>query len=190
MEIRKNLLLEIFIEHIDVVEKSRERLINEIDQVCHICIQALKNGRKIIFMGNGGSAADCQHLAAEIVGRFIKKRKALPAIALTTDTSILTSIGNDFGFEDIFARQIEALVNSGDIVIGISTSGNSINIIKGIMIAKEKKAITVCFSGKSGGKLGKVCDLTIQVPSDNTARIQEMHILIGHIICEMIDEAF
>ncbi len=186
MDIKK-----IFFEHKELVNHILEsNFLEEVKKLGNICIKALKDDKKIIFMGNGGSAADCQHLAAEIIGKFFKKRKALPAIALTTDTSILTSIGNDFGFEDIFTRQIEALANSGDVVIGISTSGNSINIIKGILVAKEKKAITVCFSGKSGGKLGKICDLTIQVPSDNTARIQEMHILIGHIICEMIDEAF
>lgn len=186
MDIRK-----IFFEHKELVDHIFEsNFLDEVNKLGKICIKVLKDDKKIVFMGNGGSAADCQHLAAEIVGRFIKKRKALPAIALTTDTSILTSIGNDFGFEDIFTRQIEALTNSGDVVIGISTSGNSINIINGILVAKEKKAITVCFSGKNGGKLGKICDLIIQVPSDNTARIQEMHILIGHIICEMIDEAF
>ena len=129
-------------------------------------------------------------MTAEILVKFSKKRKALPAIALTTDTSILTAIGNDFGFEEIFARQIEALANSGDVTIGISISGNSMNVIKGILVAKEKNAITVGLSGQSGGKLGKICDLTIKVPSENTSRIQEIHILIGHILCEMIDEVF
>ncbi len=141
-------------------------------------------------MGNGGSAADCQHIAAELVGRFKSEREGLPAIALTTDTSILTAIGNDYSFNEIFARQIEALANKGDLVIGISTSGNSENVIRGILKAKKIGCYTVGLLGKDGGKLKNLVDLAIIIPSNNTPRIQECHILIGHIACEIVDKEF
>ena len=140
-------------------------------------------------MGNGGSAADCQHLAAEFVGRFTRERRALPSIALTVDTSILTAIGNDYGFDAVFSRQIEALANQGDVVIGISTSGNSPNVLNAMLVAKEKGCVTVAFTGETGGKLAPLCDLTLKIPSKVTARIQEMHILCGHILCDIAEEA-
>jgi D-sedoheptulose 7-phosphate isomerase len=158
--------------------------INELGENLRAC---LKSGGKILLMGNGGSAADSQHIAAEIVGRYMRERPGLPAIALTTDTSILTSVGNDYGFEHIFSRQVEALCTAQDIVIGISTSGNSANIVAGIKAAKRAGAYTAGLSGAGGGKLADLCDLTLAVPSTGTPRIQEAHILIGHILCELLE---
>jgi len=175
-------------EHIKVVELVKCELIGEVETIGSKCKDALDHNHTIFFMGNGGSAADCQHLAAELVGRFVKERKGLPSIALTTDTSILTAVGNDYGFEKIFTRQIEALVKPGDVVFGISTSGNSPNIIDAIYTAKEAGALTIGLTGRGGGVLKEICDHCLVIPSDNTARIQEAHILIGHIICEIIDE--
>lgn len=147
----------------------------------------LAKGAKILWMGNGGSAADSQHMAAEIVGRFVKERKGLPSIALTTDTSILTAVGNDYGYEHVFSRQVEALCNAGDVVIGISTSGNSANVVRAAKVAHELGAYVVGFTGEQGGKLAEIADCMIKVPSKTTARIQECHILVGHILCECID---
>ncbi|HQR51474.1 MAG TPA: D-sedoheptulose 7-phosphate isomerase [Methylophilaceae bacterium] len=147
----------------------------------------LNNGNKILLMGNGGSAADCQHIAAEIVGRYKRERRGLPAIALTTDTSILTSVGNDYGFQHIFSRQIEALCARDDVVIGLSTSGNSANVVAGIEAAKQAGAYTVGLTGAGGGRLADLCDVTLAMPSSDTPRIQEAHILIGHILCELAE---
>jgi len=152
--------------------------------------KALELNKKIIFCGNGGSAADSQHLAAEFVGRFVKERKSLPAIALTTDSSIVTAIGNDYGFDKIFERQIESLGVEGDVLFGISTSGNSLNVINAFKLASKKNISTVSFTGKDGGKLKNLSDLNINIESLNTARIQEMHILLGHILCELSDDIF
>jgi D-sedoheptulose 7-phosphate isomerase len=149
--------------------------------------QCIKNGGKILLMGNGGSAADSQHIAAEIVGRFKKERKGLPAIALTTDTSILTSVGNDYGYHYIFARQIEALCKPEDLVIGITTSGNSVNVVNAIEAANAIGATTVGMTGGTGGKLSLLCKHNIVVPSNVTARIQEAHIFIGHSLCEILE---
>ncbi len=148
----------------------------------------LKSGHKVLFFGNGGSASDSQHLAAELVGRYEKERRGLPAIALSTDTSILTAVGNDYGFERIFERQIEALGSSGDVAYAISTSGNSKNVLSAVTKAKSIGIKTIGLSGRSGGQLNSMVDLSIVVPSDKTARIQESHIMIGHIICERVDE--
>jgi D-sedoheptulose 7-phosphate isomerase len=147
----------------------------------------LKNGGKILVMGNGGSAADSQHIAAEIVGRYKRDRRGLPAIALTTDTSILTSVGNDFGFDYIFSRQVEALCNPADVVIGISTSGNSANVIKAIETAKQIGATTVALTGGTGGKLAAMCDFSLIMPSSDTPRIQEAHIFVGHSLCGLLE---
>lgn len=147
----------------------------------------IKNGGKILIMGNGGSAADSQHIAAEIVGRFKKERKGMPAIALTTDTSILTSVGNDYGYDYIFARQIEALCRPEDLVIGITTSGNSANVVRAMEAAKEIGATTVGLTGGSGGKLNALCDFNLIMPSAVTARIQEAHIFVGHSLCEILE---
>ncbi|WP_315054490.1 D-sedoheptulose 7-phosphate isomerase [Chryseobacterium indoltheticum] len=149
---------------------------------------AISLGKKLLIFGNGGSAADSQHIAAEFSGRFIKERRGLPAIALTTDTSVLTAIGNDYGFDEIFRRQVEAIANKGDVLLGISTSGNSQNVIKALEYGKLIGCKTFGLSGNSGGEMNNCCDLNILVPSNVTARIQEMHILIGHIICEIVDE--
>ncbi|MEN6414731.1 MAG: D-sedoheptulose 7-phosphate isomerase [Veillonellales bacterium] len=173
-----------------VVEAVQNGCLADIEKFAQICQAALKNGRTIYFCGNGGSAADCQHLAAEFVGRFVKERHGLPAVALTTDTSILTAVGNDYGFDQVFARQVDALVRQGDVVVGISTSGNSANVVRAMDKARLQGAKTIGLTGQQGGKLAKCCDLCLQVPSQVTARIQEAHILIGHIVCELIDEEF
>ena len=147
----------------------------------------INKGGKILICGNGGSAADSQHIAAEIVGRFKKERKGMPAIALTTDTSILTSVGNDYGYDYIFARQVEALCRPEDLVIGITTSGNSANVVRAIEAAKAIGATTVGFTGGTGGKLNALCDYNLVMPSSVTARIQEAHIFVGHCLCEILE---
>lgn len=159
----------------------------QILEVGRIIAQALKDGNKLLLFGNGGSAADAQHIAAEIVGRFKKEREALPAIALTTDTSILTAVGNDYGFERVFERQISALCMPGDVVIGITTSGNSPNVVRGLAKAHDLGATTVAFTGRDGGKVVEVAHYSFVVPSYDTARIQECHITLGHVLCEIID---
>ncbi|MBP2654179.1 MAG: gmhA [Firmicutes bacterium] len=181
-------LADIFFDHLDTIKKLQENSLTAIEELSKYCCQALSDGHTIFFMGNGGSAADSQHLAAEFVGRFQKERRGLPAIALTTDTSILTAVGNDYGFDKVFSRQVEALVRAGDVVVGLSTSGNSPNVVKALEVAKEAGAVTVGMTGRTGGKMADICDLCIKVPADITARIQEAHILIGHIVCELVDK--
>ena len=149
--------------------------------------ECLRAGSKLLFFGNGGSAADAQHLAAEFVGRFVLERRALPAVALTTDTSILTAIGNDYGFDRVFSRQIEALGQAGDVAIGISTSGNSPNVIAGLKQAKSHHLKTIGLAGRDGGLLRGGCDIALIVTSANTARVQECHITIGHLLCELVE---
>lgn len=173
-------------EHQAVIARL-EPLLPVISDVANEMRACLARGGKILIMGNGGSAADSQHIAAEIVGRFKKERKGWPAIALTTDTSILTSVGNDYGFDFIFSRQVEALCTPLDVVIGISTSGNSKNVVKAIETAREIGAKTVALAGGTGGKLATMCDYNLTMPSDDTPRIQEAHILIGHSLCEMLE---
>ena len=177
-----------FLDSIETKRAFLEMYKDRIVEVGLIMAQALLDGNKILFFGNGGSAADSQHLAAEIVGRYKKERKGLPSIALTTDTSILTAVGNDYGFDVIFERQIEALCTPGDVAIGISTSGNSPNVIKGLMKAQDLGATTIAFSGKQGGKVVDIAHYSFVVPSYDTARIQECHITLGHTLCEIIDE--
>ena len=160
------------------------QVINLIENVA----QCLKRGNKVLFFGNGGSASDAQHLAAEFVVRYHKQRSPLAAIALTTDTSIITAHGNDFSFDTIFDRQIQALAKQGDIAIGLSTSGNSANVINGVKIAKEMGCWTCAFTGDSGGQLLDLADESIRIPCDETARVQEGHIIIGHWLCEALDE--
>jgi D-sedoheptulose 7-phosphate isomerase len=164
-----------------------EPLFPAISDVGILMQNCIKNGGKILLCGNGGSAADSQHIAAEIVGRFKKERKGMPAIALTTDTSILTSVGNDYGYDYIFARQIEALCRPEDLVIGITTSGNSANVVRAMEAAKEIGAVTVGLTGGTGGKLLNLCDFNLVAPSNVTARIQESHIFIGHCLCEILE---
>ncbi|WP_420546507.1 D-sedoheptulose-7-phosphate isomerase [Nitrosopumilus sp.] len=152
-------------------------------------INSLKNGNKVIIFGNGGSAADSQHIAAELVGRYLCERKSLPAIALSTDTSILTALGNDYSFDQIFSRQCEGLVCKNDVVIGISTSGNSKNVINGLKLSKEKKAKTIGLLGNGGGIISKFVDIPIIVESSSTPRIQEVHRVVYHIICDLVEQS-
>jgi len=174
-------------ESIRVKRIILESLVPQIKELAEAVIEAYRAKKKVILFGNGGSAADAQHIACELVGRFEKERTALPAIALSTNTSTLTAIGNDYGYEAIFARQVEAFVKEGDIVIGISTSGDANNVLEGLKVAKEKGAKTVGLSGKSGGRLKDLVDLCLIVPSNITPRIQEAHITIGHIICGIVE---
>jgi D-sedoheptulose 7-phosphate isomerase len=175
-------------QHIATIQEMAVRNSADIEKFAAMCCKALKDGHVIYFAGNGGSAADSQHLAAELVGRFQKERRGLPSVALTTDTSILTAIGNDYGYEQIFSRQVEALVKKGDVVVGISTSGNSPNIVNALMKAKTLGALTVGMTGQGDGKMDTLCDLCIKVPAKVAARVQEAHILIGHTVCELIEE--
>ena len=161
--------------------------VEEVENVGKILSKALKNEKKVLIAGNGGSAADAQHFAAEIVGRFLKERSSLPAISLCTDPSIVTSISNDYGYDDVFARQIEGLGNEGDCFIGISTSGNSKNISRAIEVAKAKNICTVGLLGKDGGKIKSECDIALVVPSGSTPRIQEIHTFSVHLLCEIVE---
>lgn len=156
--------------------------------IAELLVQAFQKGNKVLLFGNGGSAADAQHIACELSGKFYLNRDPLPAIALTTNTSSLTAIANDYGYEEVFARQVKGLVREGDIVIGISTSGNSPNILRGIEQAKQMGAITIAFTGQ-GGKLKELTDFMLSVPSNDTPRIQEAHITAGHIICYLVEKA-
>jgi D-sedoheptulose 7-phosphate isomerase len=183
-EIRKQLQ-----EHRALIEILEREIAPTIAEMSSMISSALSSGSKLLIMGNGGSAADSQHFAAEIVGRFKMERKALPAIALSTDTSILTAIGNDYGFESIFSRQVEALAAPGDIVIGLSTSGNSQNILKALKIARDCGCNTIGILGKDGGSIKEVCDLALVIPSTNTPRIQEGHITVIHIVCDLVEKA-
>jgi len=162
-------------------------LLSQINKISSLIVEAYRREKKVILFGNGGSAADAQHIAGELVNRLYLEREALPAIALTTDSSVLTSIANDYDYSRIFARQVEALAKEGDVVIGISTSGSSSNVIEAVKTAKEKGAKTVGFTGNKGGKLAELVDFVISVPSDETPRVQESHITILHIICCLVE---
>ena len=179
-----------FSEHLKTAQATLEYITTPLEIAANLCIDTLKNGGKILIFGNGGSAADAQHIAAELVGRYKVERKGLPAIALTTDTSALTSIGNDYGYARVFDRQVEALANKGDVVIGISTGGSSGNVISALKLAKGMGCKTIGFSGRDGGEMNDVCNVNLVVPAEDTPRIQEMHIVIGHTICHLIDQAF
>ena len=179
-----------FSEHIKASQNTLDSIVDQIETASKICINSLKNGGKILIMGNGGSAADAQHIAAELVGRYKTERKGLPAIALTTDTSAITSIANDYGFLHVFDRQVEALAHKGDVVIGISTGGTSPNVVNGLTTANKMGCKTIGLSGKDGGDFNSICDVNLLVNADDTPRIQEMHILIGHTICHLIDQEF
>ena len=179
-----------FNEHLKTSKVTMESIGKLIEVAAEICIDSLKNGGKILIFGNGGSAADAQHIAAELVGRYKLERKGLSAIALSTDTSVLTAIANDYGYEHVFDRQIEALANPEDVAVGISTSGNSDNVINALKLAKNIGCKSIGLSGKSGGNINKICDVNLIIPSKDTARIQEMHILVGHIICHLIELEF
>lgn len=175
-------------ESIETKNQVLKTLVPQIEKAARVMIDALKAGNKILFFGNGGSAADSQHLAAELIGRYRKDRKSLPAISLTTDTSIVTALSNDYGFETVFARQIEGLAKPGDIAFGISTSGNSRNVIEGLEKAKEMRCKTIGLLGCDGGRIAEVSDVSIIVPCRATPRIQESHITIGHILCRLIEQ--
>ena len=179
-----------FREHLKTAQATLEYISDPLEIAANLCIESLKNGGKILIFGNGGSAADAQHIAAELVGRYKVERRGLPAIALTTDTSALTSIGNDYGYNHVFDRQVEALAKKGDVAIGISTGGSSGNVINGLQTAKELGCKLIGFSGRDGGEMNSLCDVNLVVPAEDTPRIQEMHIVIGHTICHLIDQAF
>jgi D-sedoheptulose 7-phosphate isomerase len=166
---------------------SDDELVGMIGGVASACVTALKDGHKVLFAGNGGSAADAQHMAGELVSRFAYDRPGLPAFALTTDTSVLTAIGNDYGYEHLFARQLEAVGAAGDVFFGISTSGRSPNVLKALDVARGKGIVTVGMTGHHGGQMPERCDYLLRVPSDSTPRIQEGHIAIGHAICQIIE---
>lgn len=187
-------MIAIIQEHVSASIAAKNRILNDpyllsqIQAATQLIIDAYKGGKKTLLAGNGGSAADAQHIAAELVARFYLERQGLPSIALTTDTSIITAVGNDYGFEHLFARQVEAYGNQGDVFIGLSTSGNSANIIKALETCKAKGISTIGLTGETGGKMAGLCDICIRVPSQQTPRIQESHILIGHIICYLVEE--
>jgi D-sedoheptulose 7-phosphate isomerase len=174
-------------DHEKVLAAVRELLVPEISRVAQCLIESIEGGRTIFWCGNGGSAADAQHIAAEFVNRFLIERPPLPAIALTTDTSILTSISNDYGYADCFAKQIKALGKGGDVAIGISTSGAAANVIKAVKVAREMGLKTVGLAGGDGGQLAKLADIALVVDAPSVPRIQEVHITIGHVLCDMVD---
>ncbi len=176
--------------HKETMEKTIEVMIPQIEEAIEIVIETLKRGNKVLLCGNGGSASDAQHIAAELSGRYKRERKALAGIALNTDTSAMTAISNDYGYDRVFDRQVEALAREGDLLIGISTSGNSLNVMSAFAMAKLLGCRTIGLSGKEGGEMNRICHLNLVVPSDDTPRIQEMHILIGHIICQAVDDAY
>lgn len=184
----QKIIQERFEEHLTVANAVMQSdILEQVERVAIAIKAALANGKKVLFCGNGGSAADSQHLAAEFVGRFQKERQGLPAIALTVDTSILTAVGNDYGFDKVFVRQVEALGNEGDVLVGISTSGTSPNVLAAVELAKTKGIYCVGMTAANGAKLAELCDECIAIPAKVTARAQEMHILIGHILCELVD---
>ena len=186
----KDLIQSEFFSHIDTAQSTLKLLVDDVSKACEMMIKALKDGNKIMVCGNGGSAADSQHFAAELSGRYKLNREAISCVALSTDTSAITAIGNDFGFEFIFSRQVEALAKHGDILLAISTSGNSANIIKAINVAKVKGCEVIGLSGKGGGQMSSCCNLNIIIPSSNTPRIQEMHLIIEHTICDILEREF
>lgn len=177
----------VFTEHAAVLERTQSAVEEPFAALLSHCISAIRSGNKIMFFGNGGSAADAQHLATELAVQYLEKRAPIAAIALTTDTSLLTAAGNDFGFEEIFARQVQALGRPGDVAIGISTSGRSPNVLQALKVAKDQSMIAAGFSGGDGGDMKEIADPLLIVPSKATPRIQEMHILIGHLLCAALE---
>lgn len=181
-------IIDIINDSIHIKEQILQTQIDKIIKAVRLIVSALQARGKVLIFGNGGSAADAQHIAAEFVGRFQKERKGLPAIALNTNTSVLTALSNDYGYEIVFSRQIEALARPPDVAIGISTSGRAKNVLLAIKKAKEMGIKTICFTGATGGELAKCASLSLVIPSSVTARIQEAHITIGHIICELVED--
>lgn len=186
----KDRITKIISESIDVKQQvlRNDDLITEVENIVEAIVQAFKHGHRIYFCGNGGSAADAQHLAAEFSGRFYKNRIALPAEALHTNTSYLTAVANDYGYDQVYSRLVEGITSKGDVLVGLSTSGNSPNIVEAFKVARERGVITIAFTGESGGEMKSMSDYLVNIPSKNTPRIQESHILIGHIICELVEE--
>jgi D-sedoheptulose 7-phosphate isomerase len=172
-----------------LLQQCAEELPGTAARIAEVAIEALRAGGTVAFCGNGGSAADCQHLAGELVGRFKRERPAYSSIALTTDTSILTAIGNDYGFDQVYSRQVEGLLRPGDVLIALSTSGNAENCVQAVRTARDKGVRTIGMTGRGGGKLAELCDLCLRVPHTETARIQEAHITIGHALCDLIERA-
>jgi D-sedoheptulose 7-phosphate isomerase len=177
-------------EHLKSVQALLDAKLGDIQRAGQMLCSALESGHKILLCGNGGSAADAQHIAAELVGRYEARRRAWPAIALTTDTSALTAVSNDYGYAEVFARQLQALANEGDLLVAISTSGKSPNVIKAVETARRLGCKTIALTGASAEPLNSLCDWAVAVPSDRTSRTQEAHIIIGHLWCEMIDQKF
>lgn len=175
--------------HLRLAERVRDELTDNCARIAQMLAATAQAGHTIFWCGNGGSAADAQHLAAELVGRFNRERRALPSVALNVNTSILTAVSNDYGYDDVFSRQVQGLVRAGDVLVGMSTSGNSRNVIRAVEAANDQGATTVGMLGRDGGRLASLCKYTITVPGDDTARIQEMHILIGHIFCDLIESS-
>lgn len=186
----KNTIEKEFLGHLETIQNVIETMSEPLEKASKLAVDTLKNGNKVLLFGNGGSAADAQHIAAELTGRYKTERRGLPGIALTTDTSALTAIGNDYGYDRVFDRQVESLASKGDLLIGISTSGNSKNVINAFNIGREIGCNIIGFSGRDGGAMNELCDVNLVVPSDDTPRIQEMHILFGHTICQIIDDNF
>lgn len=178
-----------FLEHEKLVHRvmGSKKLMKDLEDAAGLMKMILLSGNKIMFCGNGGSAADAQHWAAEIVGRFQKERAGMAGLALTTDTSILTAVGNDYGYDRVFSRQVEGLGREGDLLVGISTSGNSKNVVEAILMAKNMGIRTLGFTAKGGGKMAELCDILLAVPTENTARAQEIHEIMGHILCELVE---
>ena len=183
----RDTLAAIFDEHLEVAVATRAQLLPAIDELAANVIAAVEAGGKLIVFGNGGSAADAQHFAGELTGHYRRDRRAIPAIALTTDSSVLTAIANDYGYQDVFARQVEALCHPGDVVVGISTSGDAENVLRGLQAARDRGALTWALSGAGGGRIADVAEQVLRVPSDVTARIQEMHITVIHAVSELVD---
>ena len=175
-------------EHERAIAALKTDCLTDISRFAEACREAIAAGHTVYLMGNGGSACDCQHFAAELVGRFQKERRAMASVALTTDTSILTALANDYGYDAVFVRQVEALVKAGDVVVGITMSGNSPNILKALAKARELGAVTVGLTGRTGGQMRDLCDICIRIPADVTARIQEAHLLIEHMVCQRLEE--
>ncbi len=176
------------LESIEARQQLLQAFLPVATEVARVLVRAFRSGHKVLLCGNGGSAADAQHVAAELLGRFARDRAALPAIALTTDTSILTAVGNDLGFDQVFSRQVEALAQEEDVVVGISTSGNSQNVLKAIQVGQAKGAVTVGLTGRQGGALKDLVDICLCVPAETAAATQELHITVWHAICEVVEE--
>ncbi len=185
---QKKVITEALSQSIAALNFVKIRQVGAITKIVNIITKCLKTNHKIVLFGNGGSACDAMHIATEFVVRFMKNRTSFPAIALNCNAAVLTAIGNDYGFDYTFARQVEALVTAGDVVIGISTSGKSVNVINGILQAKKNGAKTIGFTGKEGNKLAEISDITFNAPSSITAKIQEIHITVGHIICQLVED--